>query len=150
MYHAQKEEKTSKGSTQKKKQIRRRNKTKNGSAEKNKKAKKKKSKKVTFGRGNCVQNTSSIWRENFLVNSRRKHQALPLLFPLPTKNPLKMLSLHFSLLNFPSSLKSLHTNIPLGLMVEENIQNQKFNNLLHSFYFTSFILSLCSSTKYNF
>ena len=46
---------------------------KNGSAKKKKKAKKKKSKKVTFGRGNCVQNTSSIWRENFLVNSRRKH-----------------------------------------------------------------------------
>ena len=38
---------------------------KNGSTKKKKKAKKKKSKKVTFGRGNCVQNTSSIWRELF-------------------------------------------------------------------------------------
>ena len=41
--------------------------------------------------------------------------APPLFFPspFPTKQLLKILSLHFSLLNFPSSLKSLQTNIPL-------------------------------------
>ena len=38
----------------------------------------------------------------------------PHFFPLslPTKHTLKLLSLHFSLLNFPSSLKSLQTNTP--------------------------------------
>ena len=40
--------------------------------EKNKKAKNKKSKKVTFGRANCVQNISSIWREIFFVDPKRK------------------------------------------------------------------------------
>ena len=43
----------------------------------------------------------------------RKHPGPTTFFPssLPTKQLLKMLSLHFSLLNFPSSLKSLHYSI---------------------------------------
>ena len=45
-------------------------------------------------------------------------------FPLslPTKHPLKLLSLHFSLLNFPSSLKSLQT-----INGEREREREKYN-----------------------
>ena len=51
---------------------------------------------------------------SFLPILGRKHLNPATFFslPIPIKQPLKMLSLHFFLLNFPSSLKSLQTNIP--------------------------------------
>ena len=75
-----------------------------------------------FGRGNCVQNTVSLFLSNFLLNLRRKYFGGPrkktlesyyffFSSSLLTKHSLKMLSLDFFLLNFPSSLKSLQTNI---------------------------------------
>ena len=58
---------------------------------------------------------SPFLEEKFLVDPGIKHLS-PLTFffplPLPTKHPLKLLSFHFSFLNFPSSLKSLQTTHP--------------------------------------
>ena len=56
-----------------------------------------------------------FWGENFLVAREENTWTSSHFFPLslPTKHPLKLLSLHFSLLNLPSSLKSLQTNTPL-------------------------------------
>ena len=117
--------------------------------EKNKKAKNKKSKKITFGRANCVQNISSIWREIFFCGLEEKTLYPTTFFSSLNQKPTKNA---FSSLFSPqfSVLPKISPYISLGLMVEENIQNHKFNNLLHSCYFTSFVLSLCSSTKYNF
>ena len=56
--------------------------------------------------------------ENILVSSGRKHSDSITFFsfPLPTKHPLKNISLHFSPFNFQFYLKSLQTNIPLGIL----------------------------------
>ena len=59
-----------------------------------------------------------IFGENILVSSGRKYSGFITFFsfPLPTKHPLKNISLHFSPLNFQFYLKSLQTNIPLGIL----------------------------------
>ena len=61
---------------------------------------------------------STFWGKNILVSSERKHSGSITFFPfpLPTKHSLKNFPLHFSLLNFQFYLKSLQTNIPLGIL----------------------------------
>lgn len=57
---------------------------------------------------------SLFWKENILVGLRENIQVPPLFIPLISsiKHPLKIFSLYFSILNFPSSLKSFQTNRP--------------------------------------
>ena len=92
-----------------------------------KKKKKKKARMPTKKKNNrqeqhpCVLCTWAFWLAQIelfstsflLILGVRGENTRATFFPsrLPTKQPLKMLSFHFSLLNFPSSLKSLHYSI---------------------------------------
>ena len=97
---------------------------KNSTSQRKMRKKKKKRKKKTTGKNNAHvhyahghfgQLKLSFSPTSFLLilGARGENtQAPPLFFPLPSQpnNCLKC-SLHFSLLNFPSSLKSLHYSI---------------------------------------
>ena len=97
---------------------------KNSTSQRKMRKKKKKRKKKTTGKNNAHvhyahghfgQLKLSFSPTSFLLilGAQREHPGPTTFFPspLPTKQLLKMLSLHFSLLNFPSSLKSLHYSI---------------------------------------
>ena len=112
--------------SQKKKWSRKKEKKANSKKDAQKK-KKKKARMPTKKKNNrqeqhpCVLCTWAFWLAQIelfstsflLILGVRGENTRATFFPscLLTKQPLKMLSFHFSLLNFPSSLKSLHYSI---------------------------------------
>ena len=96
--------------------------------------------------GNFVQIFLFNFHSHFLSNLERlyfggggektggSHQNLSS-FPPSTKQPKTLFSLHFSLLHFPSSLKSLQTNIASGNEVLKKTSNllRLFNSRLYIF-----------------